>query len=132
VFIELMPLLAGRTVMITVVREDEKMLRVNVIPKKVKEDENPALTTPLSYTALDVVCQVLAQFRVEFLRSSAFSRHFCSGVASGWSSAGAGVDAPGPSKREDHRETLRPLGACPPSPVRGRREAGMATGSGHL
>jgi PRTRC genetic system protein E len=50
VFVELMPLLAGRTVMITVVREDEKMLRVNVIPKKVKEDENPALTTPLSYT----------------------------------------------------------------------------------
>ena len=47
-FIELMPLLAGRTVMITVVREDEKMLRVNVIPKKVKEDENPAFTTPLS------------------------------------------------------------------------------------
>ncbi|HLY62533.1 MAG TPA: PRTRC system protein E [Terriglobia bacterium] len=49
-FVELMPLLAGRTVMITVAREDEKMLRVNVIPKKVKEDENPALTTPLSYT----------------------------------------------------------------------------------
>lgn len=49
-FVELMPLLAGRTVMITVVREDEKMLRVNVIPKRVKEDENPALTTPLSYT----------------------------------------------------------------------------------
>lgn len=49
-FVELMPLLAGRTVMITVAREDEKALRVNVIPKKVKEDENPALTTPLSYT----------------------------------------------------------------------------------
>ena len=26
------------------------MLRVNVIPKKLREDENPALTTPLSYT----------------------------------------------------------------------------------
>ena len=49
-FVELMPLLAGRTVMITVVRDDEKMLRVNVIPKKVKDDENSALTTPLSYT----------------------------------------------------------------------------------
>jgi len=32
VFVELMPLLAGRTVMITVAREDEKTLRVNVIP----------------------------------------------------------------------------------------------------
>ena len=49
-FVELMPLLAGRTVMITVAREDEKTIRVNVIPKKVKDDENPALTTPLSYT----------------------------------------------------------------------------------
>ena len=49
-FVELMPLLAGRTVMITVAREDEKTLRVNVIPKKVNDDENPALTTPLSYT----------------------------------------------------------------------------------
>ena len=48
-FVELMPMLAGRTVMITVAREDDKTLRVNVIPKKVKDDENPALTTPLSY-----------------------------------------------------------------------------------
>ena len=31
-FVELMPLLAGRTVMITVAREDNKTLRVNVIP----------------------------------------------------------------------------------------------------
>jgi len=52
VFVELMPLLAGRTVMITVAREDEKTLPVNVIPaaRKLKEDENPALSTPLSYT----------------------------------------------------------------------------------
>jgi len=51
VFVELMPLLAGRTVMITVVREDDKTLRVNVIPTtKSGATENPALTTPLSYT----------------------------------------------------------------------------------
>jgi PRTRC genetic system protein E len=50
VFVELMPLLAGRTVLITVAREDEKTVRVCVIPKKVKEDGHPALTTPLSYT----------------------------------------------------------------------------------
>ena len=49
-FVELMPLLAGRTVLITVAREDDKTLRVCVIPKKAKEDDNPALTTPLSYT----------------------------------------------------------------------------------
>jgi len=50
VFIELMPLLAGRTVIITVAREDEKTVRVCVIPKKTGTDDHPALTTPLSYT----------------------------------------------------------------------------------
>jgi len=51
VFVELMPLLAGRTVMITVARVDDKTLRVNVIPTTMSgENENPALTTPLSYT----------------------------------------------------------------------------------
>ena len=49
-FVELMPLLAGRTVMITVAREGEKTLRVNVLPTKSGDGENPALTTPLSYT----------------------------------------------------------------------------------
>ena len=48
-FVELMPLLAGRTVLITVARVDDKTLRVNVIPRA-KADENPALTTPLTYT----------------------------------------------------------------------------------
>jgi PRTRC genetic system protein E len=50
VFVELMPLLAGRMVLITVAREDEKVVRVNCIPKRMNEDENPVLTTPLSYT----------------------------------------------------------------------------------
>jgi PRTRC genetic system protein E len=49
-FVELMPLLAGRTVMITVARENDKTLRVNVLPTKSGDSENPALTTPLSYT----------------------------------------------------------------------------------
>ena len=50
-FVELMPLRSGRTVMITVARVDDKTLRVNVIPTtKSGENENPALTTPLSYT----------------------------------------------------------------------------------
>ena len=49
-FVELMPLLAGRTVLITAARVDDKTLRVNVIPAQAKADENPALTTPLTYT----------------------------------------------------------------------------------
>ena len=48
-FIELMPLLKERTLLITVARIDAK-LKVNVIPAKAKEGEDEALTTPLSYT----------------------------------------------------------------------------------
>ena len=48
-FIELMPLLKQRTLLITVARIDEK-LKVNIIPAKAKEGEDEALTTPLSYT----------------------------------------------------------------------------------
>ena len=49
-FVELMPLLAGRTVMITVARVNDRTLRCNVIPTKTNENENAALMTPLSYT----------------------------------------------------------------------------------
>jgi PRTRC genetic system protein E len=49
-FIELMPLLASRTVLITVAKVDDKTIRVNVIPALAKADENTALTTPLTYT----------------------------------------------------------------------------------
>lgn len=47
-FVELMPLLKQRTLLITVARVDEKV-KVNVIPARTKEGEDEALTTPLSY-----------------------------------------------------------------------------------
>jgi PRTRC genetic system protein E len=50
-FVELMPLLAGRTALITVAKVDDKTLRVNVIPHG-KADDNPVLSTPLTYTGL--------------------------------------------------------------------------------
>jgi PRTRC genetic system protein E len=48
-FVELTPLLKERTLLITVARVDQKV-KVNVIPAKVKEGEDHALTTPLSFT----------------------------------------------------------------------------------
>ena len=48
-FVELMPILKERTLLITVARLEEK-LKVNVIPARAKEGEEQALTTPLSYT----------------------------------------------------------------------------------
>ena len=48
-FVELMPLLKERTLLITVARVDDRV-KVNVIPAKAKEGEDHALTTPLSLT----------------------------------------------------------------------------------
>ena len=48
-FIELVPLVKARTVLITVASIDGK-LKVNLIPAKAKEGEEQALTTPLSFT----------------------------------------------------------------------------------
>ena len=47
-FVELMPLLRERTLLITVASVDDKV-KVNVIPAKVNEGEDQALTTPLSF-----------------------------------------------------------------------------------
>ena len=50
-FRELMPILEGRTVMLTLARVDDVTVRVCIIPKRIKEDagEN-ALCTPLTVT----------------------------------------------------------------------------------
>lgn len=47
-FKELSPFLRQRAVLLTVTHLEEDQLRVNVIPKKLKDGENAALTTPLS------------------------------------------------------------------------------------
>lgn len=51
-FTELLPLLAGRTLVLTVAQMDRGLIRVNVIPKCLKENDSSekALTTPLSVT----------------------------------------------------------------------------------
>ena len=48
-FVELVPLLKDRTLLITVASINGK-LKVNLIPTKTKEGEQEALTTPLSFT----------------------------------------------------------------------------------
>jgi len=50
VFVELMQILADRTVMITVARLNDDAIRVNVIPQRTGETENAALATPFSIT----------------------------------------------------------------------------------
>ena len=47
----LAPLLVNRTVIMTVAADGKGLLTLNVIPKKVKDDESDALTAPLCITA---------------------------------------------------------------------------------
>jgi PRTRC genetic system protein E len=49
-FRELAPFLRNRAVLLTVTDLGEDLIRVNVVPKKLKDGENVALTTPLSVT----------------------------------------------------------------------------------
>jgi len=66
-FKELGPLLRQRTVVMILTRLEDDSIRVNVIPRKLNESENDALTTPLSVagTAEDLDAQLpsaLVQF----------------------------------------------------------------------
>lgn len=49
-FKELAPYLRQRAVLLTVTHIGEDQIRVNIIPQKLKEGENTALTTPVSVT----------------------------------------------------------------------------------
>jgi PRTRC genetic system protein E len=49
-FKELVPLLRNRVVLMTLALVEDDKIRVSVVPKKIKEDESDALTTPVSFT----------------------------------------------------------------------------------
>ena len=49
-FKELAPYLRQRAVLLTVTHNEDDQIRVNVIPQKLKDGENTALTTPLTVT----------------------------------------------------------------------------------
>lgn len=49
-FKELAPYLRQRAVLLTVTHLEEEQIRVNIVPQKVKDGENVALTTPLTVT----------------------------------------------------------------------------------
>ena len=49
-FKELAPFLRQRAVLLTITHLEDDQLRVNLIPQKIKDGENTALTTPLTVT----------------------------------------------------------------------------------
>lgn len=49
-FKEIVPILRNRTVLLTVAALEDDQIRVNVVPKKMKDSDHDALTIPLSVT----------------------------------------------------------------------------------
>lgn len=69
-FKELAPLLRHRAVLFTVSHVEDDKIRVNVIPKKVSDGENDALTTPVSVTGtVDDLDRELPQTLLHFVSS---------------------------------------------------------------
>jgi PRTRC genetic system protein E len=69
-FKELAPVLRHRAVLMTITSTEDDQIRVNVVPKKLKDDENKALTTPLTVTgAAEELDAELGQTLVDFVGS---------------------------------------------------------------
>ena len=69
-FKELAPYLRQRAVLLTVTHSEDEQIRVNVIPQKLKDGENVALTTPLTITGTaDELDRDLPATLVEFVSS---------------------------------------------------------------
>jgi PRTRC genetic system protein E len=49
-FVQLIPLLTDRTLMVIISKADDQHLTVSVVPKRMKDSESPALSTPLCCT----------------------------------------------------------------------------------
>ena len=64
-FKELAPLLRDRAVLLTVTLVEADQIRVNIVPKKLKDGDNDALTTPLSVTGTAQMKNTLEKAKAE-------------------------------------------------------------------
>ncbi len=101
-FRELMPLLAGRSVCIMASRIDNEIIRVIVLPKLTREGENPALSTPLSFTGTPQ--ELDAEFGQQL--ATYVSSHVSLG--STLAEATAQMEAAAKAAREEAKRKVRP------------------------
>ena len=107
-FVELVPLLKDRTLLITVASIDG-MLKINLIPTKTKEGEQEALTTPLSFTgsAEDLDAELGSHF-TSYVHSHLELRNTLE-------EAKAEMDAAAKAARQRAKATQTPPKSVPPS-----------------
>jgi PRTRC genetic system protein E len=113
VFQELMPLLAQRTLFLTLARVGADQIRINVIPQRVKStdtDQNDALLTPLSISGTpQELDEALPAHLVEFVGA-----HL--GLSSTLKSVKEQMDAAAKAAREAARKS--PAGKAATSPAK--------------
>lgn len=118
-FVELVPLLKDRTVLITVASIDGK-LKVNLIPAKAKEGEDQALTTPLSFTgSAEELDAELGSHLASYVHSHLELRNTLAEVKAEMDAAAKAarqkVKAPQAASKSDpatkHEEPVKPSGA---------------------
>ena len=120
-FQELMPLLAQRILILTMSRASDDEIRINVIPKPLKsdQDDGAALTTPLSLTgAPKELDEQLARQLVEFVEA-----HM--GLSSTLKSAKEQMEAAAKAAREAAKKSHSGSNKlAPPNPAQVQTEAG--------
>ena len=120
-FQELMPLLAQRILIVTMSRASDDEIRINVIPKPLKsdQDDGAALTTPLSLTgAPKELDEQLARQLVEFVES-----HM--GLSSTLKSAKEQMEAAAKAARDAAKKSHSGSNKlAPPNPAQVQTEAG--------
>ena len=106
-FAELMPLLADRTVVLTLAKTGDTQLAVNVIPKRSGDkDENSALCTPLTLTGTpDELDRELAGVLTEYVDTLGKFRHSLADVKLRMEDAVKTVEAEGKKKVEEAKKT---------------------------
>ncbi len=114
-FKELAPYLRQRAVLLTVTRLEEDQIRVNVIPQKLKDGENAALTTPITVTGTaEDLDRDLPATLVDFVASHLQLKNTLDRAKSE-------MDAAAKTAREEARSKVKPASANPaqkPEPIK--------------
>jgi PRTRC genetic system protein E len=130
-FKELAPYLRQRAVLLTVTDIEEDQIRVNIIPQKLKDGENAALTTPLTVTGTaEELDRDLPATLVDFVSAHMQLKNTLdrakvemeaaakTAQAEARSKTKAPVKKDPPKPENAHQEALKPAAPVKPEPLR--------------
>lgn len=115
-FTELMPVLAERTVLITIARESDTIIRATVVPKRIKESDNPALSTPLTVTGTpEELDRELPRALAEYVEAHQRLSTTLAQAKAEMEAAAKAAQEEAKRKSDERRKAKSPLSAAPAS-----------------